>query len=149
VTVFCALSTRGADKSLARPGRKQATATKLYLLQATQKNSEGCPSNQVSAAAMTSASDEKWRPFSCFFSRAGLRTYQHPCNVQKLRTVARTTQRYAACTAWAREKQGLFCVTADVNTHRNVVLCFIWGCDRTVSNFPDVKSGRKLCLVAG
>jgi hypothetical protein len=27
---------RGADKSLARPGRKQATATKLWLLQATQ-----------------------------------------------------------------------------------------------------------------
>ena len=34
-------------------------------MQATQKNSEGCPSNQVSAAAMT-ASDEKWRPFNCF-----------------------------------------------------------------------------------
>ena len=28
---------------------------------------------------MTSASDEKWRPFNCFFSRVGLRTYQHPC----------------------------------------------------------------------
>jgi len=42
---------RDADKSLARPGRKQATAT--------QKNSERCPSNQVSEAAMTSASDEK------------------------------------------------------------------------------------------
>jgi len=28
---------RGADKSLARPGRKQATVTKLSLLQATQK----------------------------------------------------------------------------------------------------------------
>jgi hypothetical protein len=28
--------TRGADKSLARPGRKQATATKLHILQATQ-----------------------------------------------------------------------------------------------------------------
>ena len=53
----------GTDKSLARPGRKQATATKLKLLQAT----EGCPSNQVSAAAMTSASDEKWRPFNFFF----------------------------------------------------------------------------------
>ena len=25
---------------------------------------------------MTSASDEKWRPFNCFFSRVGLRTYQ-------------------------------------------------------------------------
>jgi len=70
----------GADKSLAWPGRKQATATKLSLLQATQKkNSEGCPSNQVSAAAVTSASDEKWRPFIHFLSRVGLRTYQHPC----------------------------------------------------------------------
>ena len=31
-----------------------------------KKNSEICPSNQVSAAAMTSASDEKWRPFRVF-----------------------------------------------------------------------------------
>ena len=71
---------RGVDKSLARPGRKQATATKLQLLQATQKKkkSEDFPSNQVSAAAMTSASDEKWRPFNCFLSRVGLSTYQHP-----------------------------------------------------------------------
>ena len=77
----------GADKSLARPGRKQATATKLgiysthsprssihFLARCSKfckplkKESEGCPSNQVSAAAMTSASDEKWRPFNCFFS---------------------------------------------------------------------------------
>ena len=28
---------------------------------------------------MTSASDEKWRPFNCFFIGVGLRTYQHPC----------------------------------------------------------------------
>ena len=68
---------RGVDKSLARPGRKQATAIKP--LQATQKNSEGCPSNQVSAAGMTSASNEKWRLFNCFFSRVELRTYQHLC----------------------------------------------------------------------
>ena len=78
----------GADKSLARPGRKQATATKLGIYSThsprssihflanchnfckplKKKNSEGCPSNQVSAAAMTSASDEKWRPFNFFFS---------------------------------------------------------------------------------
>jgi len=75
----------GADKSLARPGRKQATATKLGIYSAyspqssihflarcsnfckpLKKNSEGCPSNQVSAAAMTSALDENWRHFSCF-----------------------------------------------------------------------------------
>jgi len=37
-------------------------------LQATQKKkSEAYPSNQVSAAAMISASDEKWRPFNSFF----------------------------------------------------------------------------------
>ena len=32
-----------------------------------KKNSECCPSNQVSAAAMTSVSDEEWRTFNCFF----------------------------------------------------------------------------------
>ena len=31
------------------------------------KKSEGCPSNQVCAAAMTSTSEEKWRVFNCFF----------------------------------------------------------------------------------
>ena len=31
---------------------------------------------------MTSALDEKWRPFKFFFSRVGLRTYQHPCSIQ-------------------------------------------------------------------
>jgi len=39
-----------------------------YLLQATQKKkSEGCPSDQVSAAAMTSVSDEKMATFQLFF----------------------------------------------------------------------------------
>ena len=28
---------------------------------------------------MTSASEKKWRPFNCFFSWVGLRTYQQPC----------------------------------------------------------------------
>ena len=70
----------GADKYLARPGRKQSTATKLgiystysprssmyFLARCSnfckplkkKNNSEGCLSNQVSASAMTSASDEK------------------------------------------------------------------------------------------
>jgi len=76
---------RGADKSLAQPGRKQATATKLRIYSAyspqssvhflahcsnfckpPKKKSEGCPSNQVSVAAVTS--EEKWQPFNCFFS---------------------------------------------------------------------------------
>ena len=77
----------GADKSIARPGRKQATTIKhgIYSTKSPRisihfsarcsnfhkplkkKNSEGCPSKQVSAAAMTIASDEKWRTFNCFF----------------------------------------------------------------------------------
>jgi hypothetical protein len=67
----------GADKSLAPPGRKQALATKLgmystctpwcsihFLARCSnfckplKKNSESCPSNQVSTAAMTSATSE-------------------------------------------------------------------------------------------
>ena len=32
-----------------------------------KKNSEICPFNRVSVAAMTSASEVKWRPFNCFF----------------------------------------------------------------------------------
>ena len=31
---------------------------------------------------MPSALKEKWRPFNCFFSRVGLRTYQRPCICQ-------------------------------------------------------------------
>ena len=73
-------------KSLALPGREQTTAIKLgmystytprssiYFLAICsnfcktlkRKNSEICPSNQVSAAAMTSASDEKWRISTVF-----------------------------------------------------------------------------------
>jgi len=66
-------------------GRKQATASKLGIYSThsprssirslaccssfckpLKKNSESCPSNQVSAAEMTVASEEKWRPFNCF-----------------------------------------------------------------------------------
>ena len=77
----------GADKSLAQPGKKQATENKFgiysthsprssihFLARCSnfcrplKKKSEYCPSNQVYAAAMTTASEEKWRPFNCFFS---------------------------------------------------------------------------------
>ena len=84
------VTTGCADKSLARLGRKQATATKLGiysthsprssihfsahssdLCKPLKKRSECCPSNQASAAAMTSALDEKWRIFNSFFPVQG------------------------------------------------------------------------------
>ena len=37
---------------------------------------------------MTSASDEKWRPFNCFLSQVGLRTYQHPYITSSLACLA-------------------------------------------------------------
>ena len=64
------ISTRGVDKSLSRPGRKQDTARKLTFASHSKKL-ESCPFNRVSAAAMTSASDEKWRTFNRFFFQSG------------------------------------------------------------------------------
>ena len=77
---------QGADKSLARPEEKQATATKLLNFckpLKKKKNTESFPSNQISATAVTSASDEKWRRFNCFFIRVELSSYQNPLYVQR------------------------------------------------------------------
>jgi len=71
---------RGADKSLAWPGRKQARATKLWLLQATQKKFKRlsvqpglCSSNDLHVG-------RKMANFQLFFfCWVGLRTFQHPC----------------------------------------------------------------------
>jgi len=80
----------GADKFLARAGRKQATATSFgiystycprnsihflahcYNFCKSLKQFRQLSSNQVSVAAMTSASDEKWRSFNIFQSREQL-----------------------------------------------------------------------------
>jgi len=88
----CANIRGGADKSLARQGRKPATANKLriysthssriliqFLARCSNlckplKKSEFCSSKQVSAAVMTFASDEKCQIYNCSFSpgnRAG------------------------------------------------------------------------------
>ena len=45
-----------------------------------KNKSEGCPSNQDSAAAMTSASDEKWRPFNCFLQSGRAKDLSAPLN---------------------------------------------------------------------
>ena len=73
-----------ADKSLPRPGRRQATrpnsgfinlvtrssvpslARCSIFCKPLKKNSEGCPSNEVFAAAITTASNENWLIFNTF-----------------------------------------------------------------------------------
>ena len=78
LTLYQIPSMKGADKSLTWLGRKQATVTKLGIYstysprssihflahcsnfcELLKKNSECCPSKQVSATAVTSVSDEK------------------------------------------------------------------------------------------
>ena len=58
---------RGADKSLAGAGRNTLQRPNSNFCKPLKKNSESCPTNQISAAAMTSLSEEEWRPYSCFF----------------------------------------------------------------------------------
>ena len=47
------------------------TLARCYYFCNPLKKSDICPSNQVSAAAVTSTSDEKWRLFNFFFSLQG------------------------------------------------------------------------------
>jgi len=76
---------RVAEKSLARPGRKQGTATKLYLLQNTQKKKIRSLSVQPGLRGSNDLRiGRKMATFKFFFSRIGLRTYQHPCNASFL-----------------------------------------------------------------
>jgi hypothetical protein len=51
------------------PHETQYTSSPVALTFAShsKKKSERCPSNHVSASTMTSASEEKLRPFNCFF----------------------------------------------------------------------------------
>ena len=113
LTMYCTsvLVRRDADKSLARQGRKQATATELGIYSTysppssvsflarfsnfckpLKKNSEDCPSNQVSAAAMTSASDEKWRPFNCFFFQSREQVVARRDQIRGIRWVIKTLE---------------------------------------------------------
>jgi len=60
------------------PTREEKSYSYQTLTFARHSKFRTFSSNQISAAASTSASDEKWRPLNCFISRVGLRTYQHP-----------------------------------------------------------------------
>ena len=69
----------GADKFLARPGRKQGVATKLCFLQATQKKFRWLSVQPGLRDSNDLRVGRKMANFQYFFSRVGLRIYQHPC----------------------------------------------------------------------
>ena len=72
---------RGANKSLARPKRKNLQRPNYNFCKPLQKKKK----NQKLVRPTRSPRQqwpprrEKWRSFNCFFSPIGLRTYQHPC----------------------------------------------------------------------
>jgi len=77
---------RGADKSLARPGTKKATATKLKLLQATQKQFRRLSVQSCLRGSNDHCVGRKMATFQLFFfSRVWLRTNQHPCIMESVR----------------------------------------------------------------
>jgi hypothetical protein len=51
---------------------------------------------------MTAASDEKWRPFNCFFCQVGLRTYQHCCTYGQLMVYIQAVQTPTYCNVIGR-----------------------------------------------
>ena len=59
--------TRSADKSLEDQEGNKLQRPNSNFCKPLKKNSEVCPSNEVFAAGMASASDENWGPFNCFF----------------------------------------------------------------------------------
>ena len=71
---------RGAAKSLARPGMKQATVTKLLTVESHSKTIQKVvrptrsPRQQLPRRRMKNGDIS-----IVFFSRVGLRTCQHPC----------------------------------------------------------------------
>ena len=69
---------RGADETLARLGRKQATATKV--LQTTQKQFRRLSVQPGLRGSNDPRFGRKMADQSIvFFNRVGLRSYQHPC----------------------------------------------------------------------
>ena len=111
---------RGADKSLARPGRKQATATKL--LQATQKKIRSLSVQPGLRGSNDLRVGRKMATFQLFFfSRVGLRTYQHPCTSKK---------RHCHVNLFHTEDSGENCETSNY-TECNRSTC--WG-EREITN---------------
>ena len=78
-------------------GNKLQRPNSNFFKPLKKKNQKVCPSNQVSTAVMTSASDEKWRSFNWFFSRIGLRPYQHPCRVPAVYSLMVSQNRFGCC----------------------------------------------------
>jgi hypothetical protein len=72
---------RRANWSLARPGRKHATAIKLQLLQATQKRFRRLSVQPGLRSSNDLRVGRKMATLQLFFSWFGLRTYQHSCTI--------------------------------------------------------------------
>ena len=101
----------GADTSLARPRRKQATGTKLGIYSAYSPRSSihflaRCSNFRKplkekfrrlsvkpdSAAAMTFASDEKWRTFNCFFFQSREKGVVRRGQIRRIGSVIKTLE---------------------------------------------------------
>ena len=80
---------RGADKSLARPGRKTSYSDQtLTFARHSKKFQKVVRPTRSPLQHWPPRRTKKWRPFNCFFSRVGPRAYQHPLYRLQLRVSA-------------------------------------------------------------
>ena len=94
--IFCYIhgdSYRGAGKSLARPGRKQATATKLWHLQATQKLFRSLSVQPGLRGSNDPRVRRKMTTFQLFFQSGRAKDLSAPlCNIYSFSTATLATQ---------------------------------------------------------
>jgi len=79
-SLFCS---RGADKSLARPGRKQSTLTKLLLLQATQKKFRRLSIQPGLCGSNDLCVEQKTATFQLFFQSGRAKDLSAPLYLQR------------------------------------------------------------------
>jgi len=82
----------------------------VLILIKGKKNSKVCPSNQVSAAALTAASDEKWRNFNCFSVQEHV--VFRRCQIRRIGGVIKTLE----------AKVGLFLVDCKCPVSRDIIV---------------------------
>ena len=71
---------------------------------------------------MTSASDEKWWSFNCFFSQVGLRTFQNPCKSHGLQSFCYSVYRNLKQFAFSAQNTAT-CCDVSCATFRTQCVC--------------------------
>ena len=91
---------RGADKSVARPGRKQTTATKLYILQATKKKIQNVVRPTRSPRQQWPPRRTKMATFQLFLQSGWAKDLSAPLYREIIAVCSEILKKICKCTAY-------------------------------------------------